>query len=97
MTNVRVLREWLAEYWERGYEEVALSQWAVTAQFAPDKADRYLADLTALLADADPGKLAEVLAHSGIDLDETGDKSYEAWLSRILDDFARLLAERRPR
>ncbi|WP_410638579.1 hypothetical protein [Amycolatopsis sp. lyj-346] len=93
---MRVLTEWLAEYWERGYEEVALSQWAVTARYAPDKADRYLVDLRALLDGTDPGKLTEVLANSGIDLDETGDKSYEAWLSRVLDEFTRVLAEHRP-
>lgn len=96
MRDVRVLTEWLAEYWERGYEEVALSQWAVTARFAPEKADRYLKELTALLADADPRKLTEVLVKFGIDLDATGDKSHEAWLRRVLDEFARVLADRRP-
>jgi len=94
--DVDVLSEWLAEYWARGHEEVALSQWAVTAQFAPEKADRYLADLKALLADADPAKLRGVLANSGIDPGETGDESHEAWLRRVLEEFAQVLADRRP-
>jgi hypothetical protein len=96
MRDVRVLTEWLTEYWERGYEEVALSQWAVTARYAPEKAERYLAGLKALLADADPGKLTEVLTKFGIDLDETGDKSSEAWLSRVLGEFTQVLADHRP-
>ncbi|MEV7095317.1 hypothetical protein AB0M80_20995 [Amycolatopsis sp. NPDC051045] len=91
-----VLARWLTEYWERGHEEVALSQWAVTARYAPEKADRYLVDLKAVLAEADPGKLTEVLADFGIDLDETGDKSYAAWLTRVLEEFTQVLADRRP-
>lgn len=93
---MRVLTEWLAEYWERGHEEVALSQWAVTARYAPEKAERYLVDLRALLADTDSDKLTGVLASFGIDPDETGDSSYEAWLRRVLEEFAEVLADRRP-
>lgn len=96
MRDVRVLTEWLAEYWERGHEEVALSQWAVTARYAPEKAERYLVDLRALLADTDSDKLTGVLASFGIDPDETGDSSYEAWLRRVLEEFAEVLADRRP-
>lgn len=93
---MQTLRHWLDEYWERGHEEVALAQWAVTAQYAPDKADRYLADLNTVLAEADPARLAELVAGHGIDLAETGDQSYEGWLRRVIGQFTEVLAERRP-
>lgn len=93
---MRVLQEWLREYWERGHEDVALAQWSITARYAPEKADAYLAGLREELANAEPAQLAALVEEAGIDPSAGGDEDHGAWLRRVLGRFAEVLADQRP-